>query len=284
MSFDNYFSPNSGLLINRSGPINEDGGDSAQMTGMYRFGKALTIKRNTEQHDRECARFNQELDILTHTEGYGSRDLLGVVHEQKTYPGTYVRHPKPCYPGWAADPKVFSRDQTRSLYMAMGELKQKKKLIQLTWQQVKRFSFYQNTHEIDGKKKFCADVMAPDHAAEIIRAWFSAGFWFVALLYPLVLLGDVCALLGFISNMIQWRNPEEADDDNLVMSILQAQRSLPTPLSWLHRKLYKNLRPRTHETDKAVSGPQSALNYKHREATGSPPLAVLYEPILKEYL
>lgn len=287
MGFDEYTGINSGLLINKSGPSNEDGGDSAQMTGLYRFGRWMKFRKDADMLAREQAKFAQELDTLTYTEGHGGIDMTGVKHDQISYPGIYVRHPKPCYPGWAADPHCFSRDQQRSLVVAMGALKQKKQLKYIFWKHIKRLGWYQNDMEIDGKKKL-ADFAAPDILGEYIRAfWMSSGTivrGLLGILYPVLIVTDIVALIGLLMCFYKWRNPDEADDDNLILTVLQAKNALPTPISWVCRKIYKRFRPVCPGADEKLNGPISAMSWKHRYTTGSPPFIELYYNILKEEL
>lgn len=278
MSFDNYFDT-AGLLVNKLNPATPDGdgGDSAQMMGLYRFGRYMKQRasKNDIAMDRDQARFASELDILTYTEGHGNVDTTGAIHKQVSYPGIYVRHPKPCSPDWAANPRTFSRDQQRSLVVAMGALKQKKKLFRIFWEHIKRGGFYQNNQEIDGSKKL-ADFAAPDILGEYIRAFWMAGILPVLILWPLLLLTDVSALVGLVISLIKWkRHPEDVDDDNQILTVLQAKVALPTPISWLTRKLYKHLRP---------GGAVNAVTIKHRAETGSPPFAELYTDILNKEL
>lgn len=274
MGFDQYFGKASGILINKSGPSGEDGGDSAQMMGLYRFGRWMKFRKDKDIIAREQAKFAQELDILTYTEG-SNGDMAGGRCSLVSFSGIYVRHPKPCYPGWAANPNCFSRDQQRSLVVAMGALKQKKKLWQIFWKHIKRGGWYQNNQEIDGTKKL-ADFAAPDILGEYVRAFYMAGIIPVGILWPLLLATDLSALLGLLLSLIKWkRDPKDVDDDNQILTVLQAKVALPTPISWLTRKLYKWFRP---------GGAVNAMATKHREETGSPPFAELYTEILEKEL
>lgn len=276
MSFDNYFDDH-GLLVNMADG-RPDGGDTAQMTGLYRFGQWLKAKREKDKETlaRIQGRFAQECEMLTYVELVKNKQNDVIDH--KPHPGVFVRNPGPGYPAWAANPHTFSRDQQRSLVVAMGALKQKKQLWLTLKRHVARLGWYQNDQEIDGSKK-TADFAAPDILGEYIRAFWMAsgpvGRVLGLLAYPVVLLTDVSAFVGMLLNFINWRNPNDVDDDNAYMTMLQAKHALPTPLSWLARKIYKHLRP---------GGPLHAMEWKHRSETGSPPFFELYKETLEKEL
>lgn len=271
MSFDNYFDPQ-GLLVNRSLPNGGDAGDTAQMTGLYRFGQYIKFQKDAEQLGRAKGRFAQECDMLTYVEKITDKD--GKIVRTVSHPGTFVRHPGPCYPLWATNPRCFSRDQQRSLVVAMGALKQRSHLWATFKNHVKRWGWYQNDQKIEGGGKL-ADFAAPDIWGEYIRAFAMSGIWGARILYPVLLLTDLSATVGLLSCFFKWRNPDEADDDNLILTTMQAKMCMPTPISWLNRKIYKRFRPK---------GPQWAMSHKHRAETGSPPFAELWNPILDKEL
>lgn len=284
MSFDDYFD-NDGLLVTMP---DQDGGDSAQMMGLLRFGQYIKYKNDPEMLGRLQGRFNQELDILTHVELVKDKD--DTIIKSIPHPGTYVRHPG--LGKWWANPKTFSRDQQRSIVMAMGAMKLKKKLFQIFWNHIKRFGFYQNTEDFDGTKKPLADFASPDHWGEYIRAFYMSGLKFFILLWPLLLFTDLFALIGLLLCFPSWdSNPDDADDDNLIMHTLQA-KSMPTPISWLTRWLYfkyrsvagykEDLKITPLKTIHKKNGPLSAVTWKHRTATGSPPFAGLYADVFKK--
>jgi hypothetical protein len=275
-SWDNYFDESGLLCTYQNGEY--DGGDSCQKMGLYRLGRYIKYKNNPEQLAREQAKYAQELDML----------------ECPTRKGWYIRSPS-LGRKWWSNPYCFSRDQHRSLVMAMGALKQRKRLLRLIWEHFKRGGFYQNIQTLEGNTQF-PDVMAPDHAGEMVRALYMAGFKFVLLLYPLLLIADLSALIGLLLSFPHWKNnPDSGDEDNAIMSHIQARLSLPTPISYLNRKIYFNMMPimgftdetklvALRDTNTTISGPESALLWKHRIATGAPPFAELYSPIIQKYL
>jgi hypothetical protein len=162
----------------------------------------------------------------------------------------------------------------------MGAMKQKTRLKQILWQHIKRGGFYQNNQEIDGTNKL-ADFVSPDHVGEYVRAAFLSGIRSTIILWPFLLFSDLFALLGLLINLFYtWKQPDSCDDDNDIMSYLLAKHSLPTPISFLVRKLYKRYRP-ICIGGWDMNGPQSACSRKHRSTTGSPPFYDLYKDELK---
>lgn len=272
MSFDPYFDEN-GLICNAWQGPRFDGGDTGQKTGLLRFGRYLKFIKNKDQLGREQAKYAQELDML----------------EDPERPGWYRRHPDPTK--FWSNSRNFSRDQHRSIVIAMGALKQQKRLLRTLWEHIKRFGFYQNDLKHDGTKKLVGDICSPAEWGEWLRALVHSGLWGFRVLYPLLLISDLWAILGILVSMINWKNPDDADDDNLIMSTLQAKLVMPTPLSWIARKLYVKIRPVAGFTDETkkiplrgtmnITGPQSAIRHKHRLATGAPPF---YEELYKDIM
>lgn len=284
MSFDRYFDIDTGLLSTWSGD-NYDGGDSCQKTGLYRFGRWFKIKHDKDLLVREKAKFEQECQMLESS-------------ERKNW---YIRSPSQRSTWWS-NPYCFSRDQHRSLVMAMGRYGQQKRLWKLLWEHTKRGFLYQNNRQIDNPTKWkMPDVTSPDHFAEILRALYMAGAKWLIILWPVLLFTDLCALIGLLASFPKWQNPDEADDDNMIMSYLQAKYALPTPISFLVRKIYKTTRPIAGFTDESKTqsikslydhdqrvllclGPLTAMQWKHRKSTGAPPFATLYAEILENEL
>lgn len=278
-SFEPFMDRN-GILGNLP---DHDTGDGAQKTGLYRFGRWYENKNNQSALDKQKIRFDLECKML----------------ESPEKPNWYVRSPSNDKLWWK-DPYCFSRDQHRSLLIAMGALKEKKRLVYLIWEHIKRFGFYQNsgvlTDELPSNNailkflgwKQIPDVTSPDHIAEMIRALYMAGYKTTVLLWPLLVLFDIFGLVGLLLSFPSWKNPEESDDDNLILSILQSKFALPTPISWLRRKLYKKYRPIAGDYRKdntsGYSGPASAIAWKHRAETGAPPFIDIYNDILNKEL
>lgn len=294
MSFDNYFSPETGILGTTRDGVTFDEGDGAQKMGLLRFGRYLSFKNDKEKVQREEAKYAQELDAL----------------ESPERKGWYVRSPA-IGKLWWKNPYCFSRDQFRSTVIAMGALKQRKRLLRLVWEHVKRLGFHQNIETIDGenelpdilvrifpklKGKQMPDVTSPDAWGEILRALIMA-FPVLKVLYPVLFIilcvTDLFALGGLLLSFNHWKNPDEADDDNMIMSYLQAKYAIPTPISLLTRKIYKHYRPAAGFTDdtkvfpltkQGRTGAFMAICWKHRPSEGAPPFGALYLSILEKEL
>lgn len=273
VEFEPYFDAQ-GCLVNLS--INTgDGGDTAHNLGMYRFGKYLENKHNKERLAKEGFKFENELDMLEDP-------------ERKNW---YRRHPNPGQ--WWSRSDNFTRDQQRPLVIAMGALKRRKRLCGIFWEHIKRGGFYQNSRHPDPNRgPKLPDFAAPNHWGEYLRAFYMAGFKFLIVLYPLLLITDVFMHIGMLLNRKKWKNPDHADDDNMIMSYTQAAEALPTPISWYSRRWYTKNRPlagyvdtmplrNTNATIK-ITGPASAMAWKHRSETGAPPFYTQWKPILDE--
>ena len=238
--FDHY-----GLLVVKPWPEpwtydNGDAGDCAHNTGFNRFLRYCKFKNDPDQLNREQNKFAQELDML----------------EDPKKRNNYRRHPDETY--WYSRSNNFSRDQQRPLVMAMGALKQKKRLFGLIWEQVKRFGLYQNNRHPDETRGWkMPDVPAPNHIGEYIRAIYMLGgvFKLIAVLYPVLVVCDMCGFIGTLFARKDWVNPNEADDDNRIMATIQAQLALPTPNSY-----------RDWETDRK----STRLNSSHSRASRMP--------------
>lgn len=262
-----------------------DGGDSAQKTGLNRFLRFLNFRYDKNQLGRESAKFEQELDGLEDP-------------NRKNY---YRRHPDANY--WWSRSNNFTRDQQRGLVMTCGALKLKKRLFGLLWAHIKRFGFYQNNRHPDQSLGWkMPDVAAPNHWAEYIRAIYMLGgiFKLSAVLWPVVLVCDVFGFIGTLLESRKWKDPNEADDDNHILSTLQARISLPTPVSFLHRRYYIRHRPlagyidpelgkrtlpiRNAPGNREMTGVESAIWWKHHEINQGPPFYETYVDVLKKYI
>lgn len=284
MSFDNYFSHETGLLSTWDGE-NYDEGDGAQKTGLLRFGRWLKYRKDKDQLVREQAKFEQEMDML----------------ECLTKKGWYIRSPSLARRWWC-NPRCFSRDQHRSLVIAAGAMKQQRRLWRILWEHLKRGTLHQNNRKIDDLDAWkMPDVTSPDNMGEIIRALYMSGAKWLIVLWPLMLIADLSALVGLLLSFPQWKNPDHADDDNAIMSYLQAKYAMPTPISYLVRKIYKRYRPMAgiYKVDpppapdsyelswddmSKLTGAHSAIYWKHRPMTGAPPFFSLYKDILTKEL
>ena len=171
-------------------------------------------------------------------------------------PATWVRHPY--QPEFRSDPAHMSRDQHDPLIAAWGHHKLRKPLKRSLRGHIKRFGRYQN--------KDWANPNTVSLYVRAFRAWY---------MWPLLLLTDFGLIISSIDKIIKSRDPNVSDDNNHIIRLLQAQRYLPTPVSWLARKIYKRFRR---------NGPQWALDYYHSsQFGGNPEMAELYRPHVERF-
>ena len=181
-------------------------------------------------------------------------------------PGVYVRHPY--QENFRSDPNRFSRDQQRPIVIAMGEYGMNERLERLFKAHVFRLGKYQN-----------ADYIGPVNVGEYIRALK------IQALYPVLVFTDLALVWGSLE-VAFWggRNPDEVDDNNHVMSLVQSQRVMPTVTGWLARRIYKGFRPRNlgNEILGEDSPAQGALAWYHRlESKGNPMIAEAYRDAVR---
>lgn len=250
-NFNNYTDIN-GLITEMNG----DAGDTCQREGMLGFGLYMAGEPGKDLYDHAMS-------------------LLEVA------PGVLVRNPWP-KDAWWANPLNLSRDQTRPIVMAAGAYGDVQFLKDNLLNLIKNFFCYPNIYpnwtkpgDAEYVKKF-PDIASPENLAEYIRAFKMAGYKKMGLLYPLVLLGDLFKLLGTLwSVFVVDRDPTQADDLNTIISHLQAFKALPTPLSWLSRKIYARFRP---------GGVKAALEKYFGGPNSVHPMVELYEPLVDKYI
>ncbi len=183
-------------------------------------------------------------------------------------PGIYVRHP--FQEGFRNDPLEFSRDQQRALVMALGKYNFQGHLWRLIWTHVSRLGKYQNR-----------DFIGPSHLGEYIRALRSQT------LYPVLWITDIGLLVSSIKTAtIKRVDLNDVDDNNHIMSLAQARETLPTPISWLARKIYKKFRPENRGTillgERCAA--QGALSWYHRaESGGNPYISEAYRDTISMF-
>ena len=224
-----------GLIIQSDG----DGGDTCQRQFMYHIGQYL----------RGRAGIDKLPDV-------GVLAPIYTVLNLEILPATYVRHPY--QPDFRSDPNHFSRDQQRPMVIAMGLYGMRGALTRLFNKHMSRFGKYQNN-----------DIIGPSHFGEYIRAFNNK------LMYPLLFVTDLGLLIQSVVTVITTtNNPNDVDDNNHILSLLQAQEVMPTPISYLARKIYKTFR--------SNGGPQAAMEYYHRvESGGNPEMAELFKPLIE---
>lgn len=215
----------------------QDGGDTAGREGDYWFAKALYGDVTSDQINE----FDRVIKLL------------------QVNIGVFIRNPRqnPVIPpnkSWN-DPSDFSRDQTVPIILALGEMKKYDVLEQLLWQQLKRGTLYQN-----------GDIATPQDVNYFIRAYNA---WYM---YPLLFIGDTFLLGSSVIRCIKGKDLNDVSDDiNHTLALLQAQKNLPTPISYIARKVYKWFRP---------GGIQRAWTWYFRSETGANPFDELYRDLI----
>jgi hypothetical protein len=182
-------------------------------------------------------------------------------------PGIFVRHPT--QGGFRSDPRRFSLDQQRPLIIAMGKYGMKPRLWRMLLGQMTRLGKYQNL-----------DFISPVGIGEYIRALD------LKALYPLLLVTDASLVLSSLHLVsIASLDPNEVDDNNHAMTLLQAQENMPTPAGWFALKVYLGLRPTN--LGNSVLGKSDTVNgafaWYHRAENGGNPLIgdAIYEALMK---
>jgi len=170
-------------------------------------------------------------------------------------PGIYVRHPY--QEGFISDPRRFSRDQQRPLIITMGKYGMKDRLWRMLKGHLVRLGKYQNL-----------DFISPIGIGEYIRAFEAKA------LYPLLYVMDTFLFIGSLTLALEASlNPDEVDDNNHVMTLLQARDVMPTVVGRWAYWAYRHLRPKNMGNfvlgkEDAVHG---ALAWYHRAENGGNP-------------
>lgn len=264
-----------GLIVQRDN--GKDGGDTAARTGQY--GLAAWI-------------FEHELHIDTLNYGLFPDSLKKLEVE----PGKIVRHPIQYN-----EVEDIPGDQLMPMIIAAGLYKNKKFIRNAVWNIIKNFGRFPNN-----------DLVTPGDWSAIFRA---LNAWY---LYPLIVIGDALGVLANSSIISFWKgrepgfirkflgkyvhysfiqdyegdpnNPDSwsshgknnvGDDVRHIQHLLQAELKLPTPFSYLAKKIYAKFRPSYAEN---VNGPQYALNHYFRVETFANPFHIVYAELLTHYL
>lgn len=257
-----------GLIVQADG----DGGDTCQRTGMYWFGRFLNdgkwLESTAWAFMAEAVKLEVEPGILVRHP-----------HQQNFRPPETFR----------SDPRTTSRDQQDPLVVALGALEptnfggKKSLLTRIFKKHMSRWYMafkYQN-----------ADIANPSTWSVYIRA-FNAKW-----AYPFLFLADLGFLFG---SLIVWtqRNPDDTDDLNNIVRLTQAAIVMPTPVSWLARRLYARWRPKTYGSyvgeyqfngqiykypgeSNHVMG--ALVWYFRPQNFGNPEIAETYRPIIARY-
>lgn len=182
-------------------------------------------------------KFKNDPEQLAREEGKFKQecDML----EEPTSPGKYVNNPSII--SWSKRTPISS-ETLCALIITLGAFKQKQRLLDI----------------------FKANWTSISCLVVFIRALNMAGYSWVKLLWPVVALFDLLAF-HFSQNFI----------DVFVMKTLQAKYSMPTPFSFLLRKVARN--------DDGLD-PKELLAKTYTITTGNPPLPDLYLPLLEKEL
>jgi len=261
-----------GLIVQGASATSQagDGGDTAQREGMYAFGQWCRIAMGHWElpmmHPAKCP-FSVAIRIL------------------ETAPGIFVRHPDQL--GFRSDPAHFSRDQQRPLVIACGAWNERVILWKMALRQIGRLGRYQN-----------GDWPIPYNLGEYIRAFKMSApvaFWplYWVMWWPVLWFTDLFLIGNAIAIMIStYKKPDDVDDNNFILTLTQAYFSLPTPISWIARKLYSWFRPRNYGNSVILTGAEAGelvqnpvvgtLIWYHRAAAGgNPEIARLWRPIVE---
>ncbi len=203
-------------------------------------------------------------------------------------PGVYVR-----YVG--GDPANVSADQLISALAAHVATENPKQVWRMFYRMLLRLGFAQNYKDgLSGSTK----TKLPDFLLLRALPLIPRGLLPRALAYPLACACDVLLVLAACSavgpvwkdNVLlpSKRGPDDVDDGNTILTLAICAARVPTPLSWLARKIYAKLRPwnygchdETWEDHHPVYG---ALRWYHRaESGGNPEIAELWKPICERY-
>lgn len=176
------------------------------------------------------------------------QEFLAGVRNIEIRPGIYIRHPINYN-----QENDLSRDQETPLVPMLGAAGQKEKVKELLKRHIERRGLYQN-----------GDLPTLATIGSYIRA-LEVGY-----LYPLLMVTDLGLLVqSAIERVKVLITPNDVSDAlNHTVLLLQAQRLMPTPISYLARKLYKPVA-------------QWQFNHYFRPETGAPPVHLLYRPLIE---
>jgi hypothetical protein len=244
-----------GLIVQTNG----DAGDCAARTGELYTGLLLNQVSNSSIREQ----FTNALNLL-----------------EPNKDGILLRYNKPPYNNPLKGDFATSRDQTIPMIIAAGYYDQRDFLKRIAIKQLKRFTLFQNK-----------DLCDFQSIGNYIRAFWSSGYKLALLFYPLLLLGDLFMLVNSVIRCIKGRNYDDVGDDIChTQSQLQAVYDLPTPVSFLSRKIYSKYRPAftlslngNFIRSKSDNGVQYAFNHYHRPETFGNPINIVYKPLIKRW-
>lgn len=150
-------------------------------------------------------------------------------------PGRYCRHPDPTK--WYSRINTFSRDQMTPLLVYLGLLGFRLRLSRLFIAHLKRLLLFawntRQNNSYPGQATYrwkLPDITGPDIWALYIRGFHSR------LLYPLLLLFDIQTLIGVL--LYRFGVVKTTLQMNQVLIVDFSNRVMPTPVSWLAKKVY----------------------------------------------
>ncbi len=185
-------------------------------------------------------------------------------------------------------------------HVAMGNTKQCWLMFKAM---AKRLGFAQNYKDgLDGS----ARTKLPDFMFLRALPLFARMRW---LLYPLALISDALLILAALSSVgpvfkddsiiPRQRGPDDVDDNNTILTLAVCSARMPTPLSFLARKIYSSLRPWNYGCEGHQSYDEVGLScvkysvhhpvygalrwYHRKESGGNPEIAELWKPICERY-
>ncbi|MBC7741807.1 MAG: hypothetical protein H7061_06405 [Bdellovibrionaceae bacterium] len=258
-----------------------DGGDTLHREAMYAFGKKLLLDH-----------FSNTVSILpASVRRPASEDIIS---QFEVKPGIYIRHPDPNK--WYSNPRTTSRDQVLPVIAYCAAYEDYPRLGRLFWATAKRGLFAQNVLRIADTEN---NWKIPDPMHLNVAQFIRAGGWWTAAFYPLLFVYDTIELFGTLITALplhlkddhwipRWKQPNDVDDNNVVVQHLLAYYYKPTPISALSRYIYSVTRPsnlgNTLLGEKnAVMG---ALRWYHRseyDGGANPEVAELYRPLVEKH-
>lgn len=151
---------------------------------------------------------------------------------------------------WGFNSGNSTRDQHIGHIICLGKdmYNDTKTLKKIFWRLFTHFGFYPNIlkNYTNEKKRWYKlefpDIATPDNAGIFIRSFNIRSLWLA------LIISDCALALAVIYRLIHVRfiDQRDVDDANTNIALMQAKRVMPTPISWLTRKLWKHLRFRGH--------------------------------------
>lgn len=229
-------------------PPSNDGGDSLNRDGQFACLDILGMKINGSK----SSAFDHLAILKSH--------LVGSLSDPQ-WVRNKIQEP------WN-NPKNCTRDQIGPAIIALGFLGEKNMVKVTWWQTLARFLFFPNVErDYPGTKKSFLpiywrkgdriheskwavrdgwkwepdgpDLCGPNDIAMFLRAMDCKMAW------PLVFFLDAFLCIGALVHCLVYaRDKDNVDDMQFLLLLCQSKEVMPTPLSWLSRKLFIALRPK----------------------------------------